>query len=145
MALVAPLAPAAPMNEINTTPLIDVMLVLLVMIILTIPVATHSLDVDLPQCGAKCTPPPLDPVRNRLTLDATDRLLWNGTEVSRAELGAPLAATRTLADQPELQFAPDAAASYDAAAHTLQTVKASGVAKFGGVGSERFRSFGSSE
>jgi len=34
--------------EMNTTPLIDVMLVLLIMFIITIPVATHSIDIDLP-------------------------------------------------------------------------------------------------
>jgi len=36
------------MMEMNTTPLIDVMLVLLIMFIITIPVATHSIDIDLP-------------------------------------------------------------------------------------------------
>jgi biopolymer transport protein ExbD len=38
----------SPMMEMNTTPLIDVMLVLLIMFIITIPVATHSVDIDLP-------------------------------------------------------------------------------------------------
>ena len=131
----------APLGEINTTPLIDVLLVLLVMLILTIPVATHSIEVDLPQCGPECEIPVLEPDRNRLTLDASDRLLWNGTEVTRAELAAALAATRALPIEPELQFAPDAAASYDAAARALATIKASGVTKFGVVGNDRFRTF----
>jgi len=38
----------SPMMEMNTTPLIDVMLVLLIMFIITIPVATHSVNIDLP-------------------------------------------------------------------------------------------------
>ena len=38
-----------PMMDMNTTPLIDVLLVLLIMFIITIPVATHSVDIDLPQ------------------------------------------------------------------------------------------------
>ena len=38
----------SPMMEMNTTPLIDVMLVLLIMMILSIPPATHSVNIDLP-------------------------------------------------------------------------------------------------
>src|ERR687890_258309 len=37
-----------PMMEMNTTPLIDVMLVLLIMMIITIPAATHAVNIDLP-------------------------------------------------------------------------------------------------
>jgi len=142
MAFVRARPATAPLGEMNTTPLIDVLLVLLVMLILTIPVATHSLDVDVPQCGPRCPTPPLDPLRNRLTLDAADRLLWNGAEITRAELAGALAATRALPVEPELQFAPEATASYDAAAHTLQTIRQSGVTKFGFVGNEQYRSFG---
>lgn len=143
MAAAAPIHPAAPMGEINTTPLIDVMLVLLIMFVITIPAATHSLPVDLPSCeGAACPDVPLDPVRNRLTLDRGDRLLWNGTAVDRAELGAILAQTRRLPVEPELQFAPDPQASYSASAQTLLTIKSSGVTRFGFVGNERFRNFG---
>ena len=41
--------------EINVTPLVDVMLVLLIMFIITIPVATHAVNIDLPNPAA---PPP---------------------------------------------------------------------------------------
>ena len=65
----------SPMMEINTTPLIDVMLVLLIMFIITIPVATHSVDIDLPvpQDRPPDVPPP-DTVKNKvvLTRDNTD-------------------------------------------------------------------------
>ena len=85
MGTVAARASTAPLSDINTTPLIDVLLVLLVMLVITIPAATNSLDVDIPQCGPNCTPPVADPVRNRLILDASDRLIWNGTEISRPD------------------------------------------------------------
>jgi biopolymer transport protein ExbD len=45
-------------SEINMTPLVDVMLVLLIIFIITVPVLTHSVNIDLPrasnqaQCGA---------------------------------------------------------------------------------------------
>jgi biopolymer transport protein ExbD len=42
-----------PMGEMNTTPLIDVMLVLLIMFIITIPVATHAVNIDLPAAAAE--------------------------------------------------------------------------------------------
>lgn len=143
MAATAPIRPATPMGEINTTPLIDVMLVLLIMFVITIPAATHSLPVDLLSCGGTACPKvPLDPVRNRLTLDSSDRLLWNGTTVDRVELGGILAQTRRLPVEPELQFAPDPQASYSASAQALLTIKNSGVTKFGFVGNERFRNFG---
>ena len=134
--------PVTPLGEINTTPLIDVLLVLLVMLVITIPAAIHSLDVDLPQCAADCSAPDPDPVRNRLVLDASDTLLWNGTAIDRAQLSAVLAASLRLPVEPELQFAPDPGAGYDAAAHALRTIRASGVTKFGFVGNERFRDFG---
>ena len=130
-----------PLSEINTTPLIDVLLVLLVMLILTIPVASHSLDVELPQCAAPCTAPDPNPVRNRLTVDSADRLWWNGVGIDESQLAATLGRTRELRIEPELQFAPDAGASYAVAARTMRTIKASGVTRFGFVGNERFRDF----
>ncbi|WP_120717055.1 ExbD/TolR family protein [Tsuneonella amylolytica] len=135
------IGPEQPLADINTTPLIDVLLVLLVMLVITIPAATHSLAVDLPTCGADCEAVSVDPVRNRLSIDNDDTLLWNGAPIAEGALSSTLAATRRLPVEPELQFAPAAGASYDAAAHALSIVKASGVTKFGFVGNEAFRDF----
>ena len=57
----------SPMMEINTTPLIDVMLVLLIMFIITIPIATHSVDIDLPVPNNDPPPPDqIDPIKNKV-------------------------------------------------------------------------------
>lgn len=133
---------ALPMGDMNMTPLIDVLLVLLVMMLVTIPVATHSVDIDLPAPCFDCPQPPLSSVRNRVHIDAQDHVLWNGERVTpRALAGAP-AQTRRMAVEPELQFDPHPRASYDASARTLRVIEASGVGNFGFVGNERFRTFG---
>ena len=129
----------APLSEINTTPLIDVLLVLLVMLVMTIPVATHSLDADLPKIGTTVKP---DQVSNRLRLDADGSLSWNGTAVSDAELAGLLDRTKRMAVIPELQFEPEAEASYLRAAEVLRIVKRAGIAGFGFVGNERYATFG---
>lgn len=130
-----------PLGEMNTTPLIDVMLVLLILFIIVIPSATHSVEIDLPTPCLNCSTPPLDQVKNKITIDAEDRVLWNGQPVDGSQLAALLVASRDLPHEPELQFEPSALASYDASARTLATIKASGVTNFGFVGNERYRQF----
>lgn len=133
--------PERPIAGINTTPLIDVMLVLLIMFVITIPVVTHSVDVDLP--GEPCHECSLSELTNKVTVTASDTLLWNGEPVSEMQLAGLLAQTRTLAVEPELQFEPDANASYSLSARTLAAIDASGVTRFGFVGNERYRQFAS--
>ncbi len=130
----------APMMEMNMTPLIDVLLVLLIMFIITIPVATHSVDIDLPAPS----PVPEDfvePDKNKLILTQTDVILWNGNPITDGQLRTLLEQSRAMAVEPELQFEPEALASYDLTAKVLQIIKASGVTKFGFVGNERYRTF----
>ena len=133
----------SPMMEMNTTPLIDVMLVLLIMFIITIPVATHSIDIDLPQPSAE--PPPLnqvDPIKNKIVLTQADEILWNGDSINQNELVRNLQESLEFAVEPELQFEPEPLASYDLSAKVLKIIKGSGVSKFGFVGNEKYRTFG---
>ena len=130
-----------PMMEMNTTPLIDVMLVLLIMLIFTLPVATHSIDIDLPQASNVPTEN-IDPIKNKIVLTPQDQILWNGTPITDNQLVANLQQTLTFAVEPELQYEPESEASYDLAAKVLNIIKASGVTKFGFVGNEKYREFG---
>lgn len=134
----------APMIEMNMTPLIDVLLVLLIMFIITIPVATHAVNIDLP-VPSDAPPPPdqVDPIKNKIVLTQTDEILWNGTTLDESELIRNLNLTREIQPEPELQFEPEALASYELSARVLNVIKASGVTKFGFVGNERYRTFGS--
>lgn len=129
-----------PIADLNTTPLIDVLLVLLILFIITIPAATHSLEVPLPQKPRDDLP--INPLSNTVTITPAGATDWNGNPVNEAQLAGLLAATTRLVPEPELRFAPAAQAPYQAAARTLQTIKASRVTGFGFVGNERFSDFG---
>ncbi|MCP9221736.1 biopolymer transporter ExbD [Erythrobacter sp. LQ02-29] len=136
----------SPMMEMNTTPLIDVMLVLLIMFIITIPVATHAVNIDLPQPNPN--PPPedqIEPDKNKIVLTENDQILWNGDRIDQSELTRNLLITRDIVPEPELQFEPEPQASYDLSAHVLNIIKGSGVSKFGFVGNEQYRAFGTGE
>lgn len=128
----------SPISTINTTPLIDVMLVLLIMFVITIPVATNSIQVDLP---SGLTTHVVQPLQNTVSLDAHGSIRWNGEAVDRGELAKLLYNTTRLPTEPQLRFRPDAGASYARAAEVLATIKASGVTNFGFVDNDRFRTF----
>ena len=96
MAMAMAAAEGEPMMEINTTPLIDVMLVLLIMIIMTIPIQTHAVKLDLPQDQQNRTPPPIDPVKNKVVITPQGQVLWNGTPVDLVTLRQYLDLTTTM-------------------------------------------------
>lgn len=133
-------SPAQPMGEMNTTPLIDVMLVLLIMFIITLPVATHSVDIDLPQPGPD-REVVLEPNKNLVVVTADDRILWNSEPLDDAQLLHALNQVGTMTPEPETQIAPSAAASYDRTAKLMRLVSVSGATKVGFVGNEQFRNF----
>ncbi|NCP19400.1 MAG: biopolymer transporter ExbD [Erythrobacter sp.] len=132
----------APMMDMNMTPLIDVLLVLLIMFIITIPVATHAVNIDLPQPNPNDPQQDIDPIKNKIVLTQDGEILWNGEAINQGQLVRNLELTRDIEPEPELQFEPEALASYDLSARTLNIIKASGVTKFGFVGNEQYRTFG---
>jgi biopolymer transport protein ExbD len=142
MAFAATARAHEPLSEINTTPLIDVLLVLLIVFVMSIPMANHSLEVPLPR--AVPPPPTTEPhkVRNKVVLTAEGAILWNGDSVSQGQLLVLLDKTTRFPVEPELQFEPEASASYDLSAKVLNIIKGSGVTKFGFVGNERYKTFG---
>jgi biopolymer transport protein ExbD len=128
-----------PMMEMNTTPLIDVMLVLLIMFIITIPIQTHAVKVDLPQNTGDNTPPPVEPQKNKITIDPESRIYWNGSQVDLVTLRQYLDASVQISPEPELHFQPDPQARYETVDTVLATIKRSAVSKLGFVGNEQYR------
>jgi len=132
-----------PMMDLNTTPLIDVMLVLLVMFIITIPIQTHAVKIDLPANAPPNQPkPPIDPIVNKLAIDVSGTVLWNGTPIDFATLREYLVRTREMSPEPELHVQPDANSRYDVVDEVLAEVKRSKVTKIGFVGNEQYANFG---
>ncbi|UIJ47092.1 biopolymer transporter ExbD [Sphingomonas cannabina] len=127
-----------PMMEMNTTPLIDVMLVLLIMFIITIPVQTHAVKVDLPQ-NSNAPKPPIEPDKNKVSIDVTGNVFWNGTPIDEVTLAQYLERTTAMSPEPELHFQPDAQARYEKVDQVLAIIKRANVTKLGFVGNEQYR------
>jgi len=130
-----------PMMDINTTPLIDVMLVLLIMFIITIPVQTHAVKLDLPQNQDTNTPPPVDPVKNKIVIMPNDAVLWNGAPVNLTVLRQYLDYTTTMSPTPELHLQPHPEARYEVVDEVLAVTKRANVTAMGFVGNEAYGNF----
>ncbi len=127
-----------PMIDMNVTPLIDVMLVLLIMFIITIPIQTHAVKLDLPVNQQNQPPPPIDPVKNKVVINAQDQVLWDGSPVSMQQLRSYLDTTQQMNPIPELHLQPDATARYETVDNVLAVTKRAHVQKMGFVGNEYY-------
>lgn len=133
-------AEGEPMMDINTTPLIDVMLVLLIMFIITIPIQTHAVKLDLPVNSQNNPPPPIEPLKNKVTIDAKNNIFWNGTPIDKQQLRSYLDVTQQMNPVPELHLQPDATARYETVDEVLAITKQAHVQKMGFVGNEYYMS-----
>jgi biopolymer transport protein ExbD len=141
MAMAASTAEGEPMMDINTTPLIDVMLVLLIMFIITIPIQTHAVKLDLPVDQTNQPPPPIDPVKNKVTIDPAGTIYWNGSPVNQTTLRQYLDLTQAMNPIPELHLQPDPQARYVVVDEVLAITKRANVEKMGFVGNEAYAGF----
>ena len=128
-----------PMMEMNMTPLIDVLLVLLIMFIITIPIQTHAVKVDLPVNSPNPPQNPIDPEKNKISIDASGTVAWNGSPVDEVTLRQYLDQTAGMNPEPELHFQPDPQARYEVVDRTLAVVKRSSITKLGFIGNEQYR------
>jgi biopolymer transport protein ExbD len=134
-------AEGEPMMDVNTTPLIDVMLVLLIMFIITIPIQTHAVKLDLPQDSQDSTPPPINPIKNKIVITPSGQTLWNGAPVDLTTLRVYLDQSQTLSPTPELHLQPDPQARYELVDEVLAVTKRAKVEKMGFVGNEAYSNF----
>ena len=132
------IVPTQPKSDLNLTPFIDVLLVLLVMLILTMPIAKHSTEVDLPQGGTEL---PTQDI-NFLRITEGGNLLWNGAPIDQASLAATIQVLAQKEEQPILRFAPDPKASYNISAKTIALLKDAGAKKLAFDGLHKHQTFG---
>ena len=128
-----------PMMDMNMTPLIDVLLVLLIMFIITIPIQTHAVKVDLPVNDPRQVKPPIDPEKNKVSIDPSGVVSWNGAPVDEVTLRQYLDTSAAINPEPELHFQPDPQARYEVVDRTLAVIKRSAVTKLGFIGNEQYR------
>jgi len=127
-----------PMMDLNMTPLIDVLLVLIIMFIITIPIQTHAVKVDLPVNDPNAVKPPVEPDKNKITIDPAGVVAWNGAPVNEVVLRQYLDQSAAMSPEPELHFQPDPQARYDAVDRTMAVIKRSNISKLGFIGNEQY-------
>ncbi|GGA30766.1 ExbD/TolR family protein [Dyella nitratireducens] len=122
-----------PMADINVTPLVDVMLVLLIIFMITAPIMTHKIKIDLPQPNPNVVPPTNPPEPVHLKIDQSGAFYWNDTPVDEQQLKTQIAviATKSEADQPEVQIDAADQVSYQVVARVLADAKSYGLNKIG--------------
>ncbi|PTW45446.1 outer membrane transport energization protein ExbD [Sphingomonas faeni] len=128
-----------PMMEMNMTPLIDVLLVLLIMFIITIPIQTHAVKVDLPVNSKNQPQNPVDPQKNKISIDPAGTVAWNGSPVDEVTLRQYLDQSAGMTPEPELHFQPDPESKYEVVDRTLAVIKRSAITKLGFIGNEQYR------
>lgn len=119
----------AEMSEINMTPLVDVMLVLLIIFMLTVPVLTHTVQIDLPQESQQKTQ--TLPQTIVLALTANGDLHWNDTPLSFVELSGKLAEQARVTPQPEIHLYGDSKVDYVHVVKLMAAVQKAGLTNIG--------------
>jgi biopolymer transport protein ExbD len=97
--------------------------------------------IDLPVNSDQNNPPPIDPIKNTVSVDPAGTVTWNGSPIDMVTLRLYLERTRAMTPEPELHVQRDALARYAVVDNVLAIIKRSGVTKMGFVGNEQYRAF----
>lgn len=114
--------------QLNATPLIDVLLVLLVMLIFTLPVATHTVNLNLPH-AVRGTLSSIATTTIIVDIDFDGQLYWNGNSLQRDELEGKLREVAAALRPPHVKVVPDKRVRYENVAQVLAAAQRLGVTK----------------
>ena len=117
------------MAEINMTPLVDVMLVLLIIFIITIPVINHAIKIDLPRATSQ--PNSIKPEHINLTIDAQEKIRWNGELIDDALLNQKIIFAAQQIPQAELHLHAERKTPYERIAQVMAAAQSGGLTKIG--------------
>ncbi|THF62796.1 biopolymer transporter ExbD [Pseudothauera nasutitermitis] len=116
-------------SAINTTPLVDVMLVLLIIFLITIPVAIHTVPVELPRESNQ--PRETKPENINLSVTREGTVFWNQEAIAGEALVERLKTVAVLQPQPEVQIRGDGAAPYEHVGRVVLACQRAGILKIG--------------
>ncbi|HAV1568860.1 TPA: ExbD/TolR family protein [Klebsiella michiganensis] len=126
------------LSAINTTPLVDVMLVLLIIFLITIPVATHTVPVSLPQQDNHPRQSVAQDVNITVTRDGS--VFWNAQSLA-GETVLAVRLNRAAQEQPQpvIHIHGDARAAYEPVGRVVLAAQRAGIEKLGFVTEPRLR------
>jgi len=117
-------------STINTTPLVDVMLVLLVIFLITVPVVTHSVQVQLPK--EKNHAQVTKPEDINISVAKSGGIYYNELKLpNEAALFEKLKVVAVVKPQPAVQIRGDGNAAYEAVGRVVVTCQRAGIQKIG--------------
>ena len=100
-----------------------------------------QVKLDLPIDDPNAVAPPVDPVKNKIVIEPTGVVLWNGTPVDPVTLRQYLDITTTMTPTPELHLQPHPDARYEDVDEVLAITKRANVTAMGFVGNEAYATF----
>ena len=114
-------------SAINTTPLVDVMLVLLIIFLITIPVVTHTVQLQLP----KQTVQPLQtqPKSIEIAVNRDGDFFWYEQHVDAQTMLDRLKAASVQSPQPEVHIRGDQQTRYEFIGRVIVACERAGIAK----------------
>lgn len=117
------------LSEINMTPLVDVMLVLLIIFIMTVPVLTHSVNIDLPRASNQ--PNVVKPQTITLSVTQDGQVYWNELLVDKQQLSQKLQQVAAQQPQAEVHIRGDKKVDYEYVMQVMAEAQRHGVQKLG--------------
>ena len=118
-----------PVSEINTAPLIDVMLVLLIIFIITVPVLTHSVNIDLPRASNQVNV--VKPQTITISVTQEGQVYWNELLVDKQQLSLKLQQVAAQQPQAEVHIRGDKKVDYEYVMQVMAEAQRNGVQKLG--------------